>query len=312
MRYPIVLSLLALLTAHAPLSQAQPSSPPISVVSYNVQFLPGLAGAANKRRHPEHRARRIAEEMSRFDIVALQETFDTRWRKTIIDELRGHWDGELSVLVSPQPESFKTNGGCLLLSRFPFAKTSSVVYTNFSTPAEYGITADGYAAKGCIHARIELGGGGQLDVFVTHLEARAPHLRPLQYGELAAFIAGQSDPRIPMLLLGDLNTNGTPERRGDPDSQYAHLMAALKGARGGGDIVDLWPQLHGDAHGGTSDQESAETGTRIDYILLGNADSRGAILIPTDIRIDPYADATSVYLSDHNALIATFTVEASP
>jgi endonuclease/exonuclease/phosphatase family metal-dependent hydrolase len=73
----------------------------------------------------------------------------------------------------------------LLLTRFPIVESNSTVYKNFSKPADYGLRADGYAAKGVIHARVAYGNdsGMQLDVFVTHLEARADDLRPLQYGE---------------------------------------------------------------------------------------------------------------------------------
>ena len=103
----------------------------------------------------------------------------------------------------------------MLLTRRPLIESNSTVYTDFSKPAEYGFMADGFAAKGVIHARIaksETERTNTIDVYVTHLEARAGHLRPKQYAELAAFIQQTSDPDRPMVLLGDLNTVGSPEQ----------------------------------------------------------------------------------------------------
>ena len=48
------------------------SSKGIPIITYNVQFLPGLARAKNKRAYPNYRARQIAEKMSAFEIVALR------------------------------------------------------------------------------------------------------------------------------------------------------------------------------------------------------------------------------------------------
>ena len=112
--------------------------------------------------------------------------------------------------------------------------------------SDYGLRADGFAAKGVIHARIALHAEvndnkddkdrknhkepakkveNTLDVFVTHLEARDAAIREQQYVELADFIKKTSDRSCPMLLMGDINTAGMPEQRSDPNSQYSKLMA---------------------------------------------------------------------------------------
>lgn len=285
-----------------------PSATTLSVVTYNVQFLPGMASAANKRKEPHYRAERIAEEVSRFDIVALQETFHPRFREIIIEGLRAAWDGELNIVVSPEPEG-RFNGGCLIATRLPILESDAMIFTHFSTPEEYGIRADGYAAKGVIHARIARSADASsdfVDVFVTHLEARADHLREKQYPEMAAFVKAKSDPARPTLILGDLNTRGTPEYRENEESQYHRLMGLLNEARPSGGVVDVWPLLMKNGYGGTSDQDSIETGNRIDYVLVANPNASSPQLKPRTIRVNLHQDPKVVALSDHNAVEVEF------
>lgn len=281
----------------------------IKVLTYNVQFLPGVGASANKRPDPEYRASRIAEEAAKFDIVGLQETFEVKHRNAIKDGVKTAWKGELNSIESPQPAGFLTNGGCLLMTRMPIVETDAVVYKHFSSPKDYGFRADGFAAKGAIWARIarsESAKDDYIDVFVTHLEARADEMRPFQYQELADFIKAKSDPKRPMLLLGDLNTRGMAEMRKDPASQYSVMMKAFNAARGEGGVLDTWVALMGDKLGGTTEQESSEIGKRIDYILLGNPKPPAPQLKPVSIQVNTYQDPKVTALSDHNAVAAEF------
>ncbi len=286
----------------------------IRVITYNVQFLPGIAASQNKRPEPEYRSKRIAEEVSTFDIVALQETFELRHRNAIKEGVKSAWAGKLNSIESPDEKGRMTNGGCLLMTRLPIVASGAIVYKNFSAPEEYGFRADGFAAKGAIWARIaksESATTDFIDVFVTHLEARADEKRPLQYAELAAFIKEKSDPLKPMLLLGDLNTRGMSAERADPKSQYSQMTAAFGGARGEAGITDVWVALKGDALGGTSDQESADIGKRIDYVLLSNPIDPAAKLLPKHIEVKTYQDSKVTALSDHNAVFAELEWPAS-
>jgi hypothetical protein len=103
---------------------------------------------------PDYRATRIAEEVTKYDVVALQETFHAKHRGQIVDRVQRAWNGEANLLISPKPEGFVTNGVCLLLSRLPMPVVGSTVYQHFSKPEDYGLAADGFAAKGVIHGRI--------------------------------------------------------------------------------------------------------------------------------------------------------------
>lgn len=281
----------------------------IRVITYNVQFLPGIASISNQRKEPAYRASRIAEEMSRYDIVGLQETFEGRYRQQIIDELRIAWEGRLNVVESPRPEGFSANGGCLILTRLPIVDSGAVVFEHFSSPKKYGLRADGHAAKGVIHARIARGANAlenTIDVFVTHLEARADELRPLQYAEAAAFLKTKVGANRPFLFLGDFNTKGMADQWEKSESPYNVLLKALNGVRGKEAVVDVWRALRGKAFGGTTEQESAEVGKRIDYIFLSNPPGGSARLKPTSIEVNLFRDPKVIALSDHNAVEGDF------
>ncbi|PCJ60317.1 MAG: hypothetical protein COA73_08255 [Candidatus Hydrogenedentota bacterium] len=285
------------------------SSQQLRVITYNVQFLPGLAATNSKRPNTGYRASRIVEEIAQYDVIALQEMFDDHWRQFIIEGVREAWGGEAHVFESPPAAGHIAIGGCVVISRYPITETNSVVFQNFSTMEEYGFNADGLAAKGVIHTRLMLGKdeGSSLDIFVTHIEAAARDKRPLQYAEMAAFIKRVGMPNIPMLLLGDLNTNGKPSNWSKPKSQYSQLLHELNQSRPI-PIIDVWRELKGEALGGTTEQDPAALGNRIDYVFYGPGESASLSLEPIDTWVEPYQDESIVALSDHNAVVAEFTI----
>ncbi|MCA9437066.1 MAG: endonuclease/exonuclease/phosphatase family protein [Candidatus Omnitrophica bacterium] len=291
------------------------ASTTLRVVTYNVQFLPGIASAKNERPNPFYRAERIAEEVSRFDIVALQEVFHEEHRAALLKKLDELWNGQTNLVISPKPEDRYTSGGCLIATRLPILATDSMVYKHYSAIEKYGLRADGFAAKGVIHARIARDGASPddfIDVFATHLEAREDDLRPLQYKEAADFIRAKSDPNKPTLLVGDFNTYGMPKYWEDPESQYSRLMSILDQVRPGGRFLDIWRELMGTSFGGTTEQDSTEKGKRIDYIFLSNPIPPAIGLKPISIEVNLYQDPKVVALSDHNAVIAEFDWPSEP
>lgn len=284
---------------------------PVRFISYNVQFLPGPGKIANKRKNPRYRALEIGRQMAAYDVVGLNETFDDEPRERILAEIKRLWGEDYHAVVHPRPSDGRYNGGLLIASRLPIIGSASMHFTAFSSPKDYGVMADGFAAKGVLHARIARSAEDTenfIDVFVTHLEARADELRPLQYKEMAEFIAEHSSPGRPTVIMGDMNTRGNPEYRSDDSSQYRMMMDAFTGCRPGAELLDLWPHLKGDAVGGTNDQTSSEIGRRIDYIFVSNPGkgSAGGVirLDPRDVRVNLFQDPEVEALSDHNAVEA--------
>ncbi len=297
----------ALLMSAPSLAECSLAPETLRVITYNVQFLPDPVSDRNKRPNPEYRAARIAKQVSRFDLIALQETFHDKHRAQIVEGIGKAWFGELQLVASPTPEGFFTSGGCLVVSKSPIVAQHTTIFSNYSKPADYGLRADGYASKGVLHARVQRSGENAedyVDVFVTHLEARADDLRPLQYAEVAAFVKQHSSVDHPALLLGDLNTRGSAKFRGEPRSQYSQLMKQIASARSGRDWIDVWPHLRGNSLGGTTEQESPDVGKRVDYILLSNPVPPHSQLVPISAAVRLFQDEKVTALSDHNAVTA--------
>ena len=293
----------------SPLESSTPVSGTLRVVTYNVQFLPGIASSHNERKDPFYRAERIAKELSSFDLVVLQEVFHEEHRERLLETLREEWNGNLNSVLSPTPKGRFTSGGCLIATRLPILESTSTVFENYSRIRDYGLRADGFAAKGVIRALVLLNPEDPrtaVDIFATHLEARDDNLRPLQYQEMTDFLREQSAPDRPLLLLGDFNTYGMAEYEADPKSQYSQLLTLLNESRPKAGFIDVWRRLRGKDFGGTTEQDSTETGKRIDYIFLSNPNPPALQLKPVSIRINPHPDPRVIALSDHNAVEAEF------
>src|SRR5262249_30608302 len=251
----------------------------------------------------------IAERRTGYDIIGLNGVFAADHRRILLDRLRELGGDEFQwVTPSTQERSvFGIDSGLALISRLPILESHSMTYGNDSSIWKHGLLADGFAAKGAIHARLGLPGpdthGGFVDVFVTHLESQDPDVREEQYPKLAEFVRAHSDPGQPALLLGDLNTVGNPAEMHDPGSQYHRMHQALQQGRAGLGLVDLWPLLSREP-GGTNDQDSAEGGERIDYIFLSDPARERPALRPTAVRVNRFLDAKVISLSDHSALEA--------
>ncbi|MBX7073768.1 MAG: sphingomyelin phosphodiesterase [Pirellulales bacterium] len=282
----------------------------LRVISYNVQFLPGVAAVANKRKDPNYRAQTIGEKLASFDIIGFSEVFESKARDRLVAPLRKAWGEQFQMTFSPRVKPNRFTGGLAIVSRLPFLETHVLTYTQSSSPEKYGLLADGYATKGALHARVAVTSAKQaaesIDVFVTHLEAREDALRPSQYIELADFVRQHSSPERPAIMLGDFNTHGDPEDMANQESDYHLMVSRFAAARPESEFVDLWPALHPDQPGGTSEQDVDDAGSRIDYILLLNPRGTHPRLAPQSVTVNPYRDPKVVALSDHSAVEGVF------
>jgi endonuclease/exonuclease/phosphatase family metal-dependent hydrolase len=186
-------------------------------------------------------------------------------------------------------------------------------YTQYSKPEQYGINADGFVTKGVLHARIATTSDKaierSIDLFVTHMEAREPKIRPSQYAEFAEFVQQHSSPDRPALLMGDFNTLGNSAQLEDSQSAYHLMTGKFRDARPESQFSDLWTSF-GKGHGGTSDQLREEGGKRIDYIFLLNPQTQAAPKIETQkVAVNRFLDPKVIALSDHSAVEATLQLK---
>jgi endonuclease/exonuclease/phosphatase family metal-dependent hydrolase len=263
----------------------------------------------NSRGNNAYRAEQIGKQLAQsFDIIGLNEVFQDTYREALLAEIKKVWGENYHVVAGPAPTDPKRyNGGLAIVSRYPFLETNSVIYDHISMPKDFGFGADGFASKGVLHARVcrdtAHPTGNTVDVFVSHLEARSREMREEQYKEIGAFIGKTNDPSLPVLILGDFNTRGNPEYQSDQSSPYHRLLAQLNLGRPGAPVIDLWPAME-KGLGGTNEQESSETGGRIDYIFLSNPKGNPKAIIPLSVKVNPYPDETVKFLSDHSAVEA--------
>lgn len=280
----------------------------LKVISYNVQFLPGPAAIANKRKDPPYRGRTIGTLLGKFDIVGLNEAFEKRPRDLLLGQLQAAWGDHYQQVIIPRPDDGRFMGGLAIAARSRFLATDHVLYSQGSSPEKYGFAADGFAAKGVLWARVWRGGDTPksqfVDVFITHLESKDNDIRVVQYRELADFVRKHADPDHPTIVMGDMNTRGNPSYQERSDSPYHLMMKTYNDARPERPFVDLWPALHPGELGGTNEQKSSDIGNRIDYILLSNPPAPHSRLEAKSVRVNGYLDPKVVALSDHSAVEA--------
>ncbi len=288
---------------------ASPGEQQIRVITYNVQFLPGLAAAFNERKHTDYRARTIGRLLAEYDIVGLNEVFHHKPRKLLLDQLRAAWGDRFQLIVSPEPDDKRFNGGLAIATRLPMVDSHAMLYSVGSSPKKYGLKADGFAAKGALHARVRPGQNAAddafFDVFVTHLESKDDEIRVIQYRELSDFIRQHSAPRHAAIVMGDFNTRGNPEYQQDDGSAYHLMLEILSAARPSDRLIDLWPALN-TGNGGTSEQLTDDGGRRIDYIFVFQPADAEPRLVPRSCRVRQFRDPKVEALSDHSAVEAVF------
>ena len=218
----------------------------VRLLSYNFLIRPPPITYNGNDYKDERIAALVGEHLAHYDIVCLQEVFgllSTRRQRLIAAAARVA--GLVHSVHSPGAFPAVTDGGCVVLSRYPIVAHASVKYA-------CGMNADRLASKGALYARVEVRPGTCMHVFTTHLQAdykknvgrqrggNAPNerMRRAQLRTLAAFVRAQVDPWLaahgdwPIVLLGDLNINSRRAPTDAADSaEYRAALAVL--ARGG-------------------------------------------------------------------------------
>jgi endonuclease/exonuclease/phosphatase family metal-dependent hydrolase len=288
----------------------------LRIVAYNTHLRPGMAlQVAGPRGQAAYRAEAIGRRLAEYDLAGLCEVFDSQRRDELIGGAATAAPSAFTSLWFPKPRGRSlTNSGLLLLSRLPIEASHLLTYRHASRFISHGFRADGFAAKGVLHARLKLSdaSGDSLDCFVTHLESHSASARKSQLEELARFIAAHASTERPAVLMGDLNIAADCPLRPNEltaASPYQELLAALESS--GVEWIDVWPALQTGA-GGTSDPMDGRGGRRIDYVFVSaaHASARNS-LRPTSVSVERFLDdhVKEGSLSDHAAVVCELEIQ---
>ena len=285
----------------------------VRLLFFNTHLLPAIAQTvAGHRGQDDYRTAAIAAQLDQFDLVGLCEVFESKRREEIIRIVQGNSNNAFHSIEQPKPWGRHLIGsGLLLLSRYRIAgEPHFLTYKDASRVLTSGWRADGFAAKGVIHAQLQLSEQprAQVDCFLTHLESVSNVARGKQIKELASFIAAHTSPDRPAVLMGDLNVAADfPINTASTATEYGQLVATL--LYGKQRFVDLWPAFYAE-RGGTSDALAPKESRRIDYVFLSPPPTMGPMLAPTNIRVAPFLDekVKQGSLSDHAGVACEFAL----
>jgi endonuclease/exonuclease/phosphatase family metal-dependent hydrolase len=138
-------------------------------------------------------------------MVGLSELFVDGERNTVKSQLRTIYPFSLE---GPDEADVESDGGLLLLSRFPILESHSTIYRDSTG-------ADSFSNKGALHARVQVPGlPTPMDLFLTHTQnpdeggkEKARGIVSRQFEHLRSFILACRNPAYPAALFGDINTD---------------------------------------------------------------------------------------------------------
>lgn len=279
MPHRLLLSLLTLLLGSLPVSATE-----LRVLSYNIWGLPAPIG-----QDLEPRVERIAEAIQAYDIVLIQEAFDSHTAS--LPERAGfpyayhHRNADL----------WRQPSGLMVLSRFPIVETDFMPFPGLAPP-------DLLANKGVLFARVQHPEIGYLDLYNTHYQSRqqpdAANIRIHSNNATLKQLLLKHHQYHPTIIGGDFNAiPGNPEHQdllqALPliDTYLMHPQQEL--AR----IVNSWP----------STALSSRRARRIDYLfLLENALWDYQVLNSRMVFAEPWR---GYLLSDHLGMAATVRLQ---
>lgn len=227
------MSLAALALASAVAATAPPpeTTREISVLTYNVRGLPWpiARGRAKALREIGRELAALRALGRQPDVVLLQEGFRSEVAELVKASGYANWATgpdrrseasrplrlpRLKGLLRGEGWGKATGAGLHVLSDTPIREVRTAAY---SACAGF----DCLANKGVMLVRLDLDGGGVLDVVNTHLNSKrasgAPHAETIraykvQMDEMLAFLATETAPDRPLVVGGDFNVKNAPDR----------------------------------------------------------------------------------------------------
>ncbi|KAH6589715.1 hypothetical protein BASA61_005528 [Batrachochytrium salamandrivorans] len=186
----------------------------VKILTYNLFLRPPGIHSGNGDYKWERLRLFASLQLSQYDVVAVQEcfAFGTTRRTELIRMAKEA--GLIYHCACPIPSwaAGQVDGGLLIVSRLRITSSDFMAYPR-------GVHSDWLAAKGVLHAQIDLGQGRNLMLFSTHTQASYEANPPL------------SSP-ILHLLVGDLNTDGRLSREDGVghSAEYRAMINNLEGS----------------------------------------------------------------------------------
>lgn len=137
----------------------------IRVLTYNLFLRPPLV-KNNENDWKEERLEDFLKIIHNFDIICLQEVFgalNSRKLSFIRAAIKNGFFFYIDFTAPSFYSKYLSDGGIVVLSRFPIIKYSNYVYN-------YGVVSDSMAQKGIIYCQIEIK-NSKLHLFNTHTQA---------------------------------------------------------------------------------------------------------------------------------------------
>ena len=290
---------------------------PLTVLQQNMGLLVAPASYGGTEREKAIEALIANLHSHQPDIVGLEECFSDGEREQIKSQLRDVYPYSHE---GPDEADVESDGGLLLLSRYPIVDRHQTIYRQCCGE-------DCLANKGVLHARIAVPGHPvEYDIFLTHMQSCPPKvgspnigkgrdcwekLRHYQAVHLNDFVQGYSDPHRVPILMGDFNHNGL-----DAD-EYGGLVARLQNPD------DLWmlcgdtskSGITNDSHGSFDNDKPArsvddparhQTGSRYDYFFTWSQDRLFAPVF-ADTHLIIWQSSPGRDISDHYGVWARQT-----
>ena len=228
----------------------------LKVLTYNVWMVPFVFELIS--RDIEARSAAIPAELAKTgaDIIALQEVWSNEKKKSLSANFKK--EGYPYSYYEDVPASWLLRGlfgnGLVVISKFPFETLPELnqrilSFTDFTRPDEY------LARKGALHVRVNIPDWGAINIYDTHYGAisydaeqkkfNSQHesARIDQARELFDFIKKTKED-LPVLLMGDLNSNYSILFDGQYTDQYVADYIWLTCSPSSDDCLDLQDSFH--------------------------------------------------------------------
>jgi endonuclease/exonuclease/phosphatase family metal-dependent hydrolase len=276
----------------------------LNILSYNVHLLPAVAlKIAGHRGNSDYRAEQIGKVLAAYDTVGLCEVFDRKHSQMLYEAAQVATKDTFVITPGPQRVGAHLIGsGLAILSRYPVEESHTISYTEASRFLDSGFKADGFAAKGAVHARLCIRREPAMfvDCFLTHLESRSAQARDVQIAEFADFVTKHAGD-YPVIVMGDFNIDANSLDNSPEKSQLESLRKQF--IHQDRQLIDVW-QVVGQGPGNTYESTTMGGSRRLDYIFISDPESVATQLIPLEVKVLPFLDdkVEGGSLSDHSAV----------